>query len=249
MSKPVACSSPPEVTDEQISFYLDGDKDAAFIDHISRCPYCRNRLEAARQFDIRIKAALNRYDCPTPLELTNYHMGLLNSHRSREIERHLTICIACGAELEALEAFMNNDDRMEQQAVQRPVIQTSMHPYQVATVVRVEAGAMRGRRGNRIKKVRVTVDEGLSISLEFRQSAPDYLLIGELIAEEDTLAQWEGATVFAHQGSNLLAAASVDDLGYFKCQIEEIDQIRIHIVAENGQSVLIPDNALTEPDG
>ena len=86
-------SSP--LTDEQISFLLDGNTDEELESHLEQCPACRQRFEEAGQIELMLKKKLFRGDCPSPQMLTDFHMGLLdqtnqqNNKKNRESPENL----------------------------------------------------------------------------------------------------------------------------------------------------------------
>ena len=57
-----------------------------------------------------LTSRLYRFDCPTAMELGEYHLDLVDRSRRREIGQHLMLCPRCAAEYASLKAFMAQPD-------------------------------------------------------------------------------------------------------------------------------------------
>src|SRR5262245_19268329 len=100
------CSSPPPLTDNQITAALDGEADPAALAHLAQCPSCSARLADARRFERRAQRRLYRWDCPSSQLLGDYHLGLVTPGDERTVRRHLAQCARCAEELEELRRFL-----------------------------------------------------------------------------------------------------------------------------------------------
>jgi hypothetical protein len=56
--------------------------------------------------ETRLQAALFRVDCPTPIELGDYHLGLLAGDQAAKVGRHVQGCPHCAAEIAQLQTFL-----------------------------------------------------------------------------------------------------------------------------------------------
>src|SRR6266536_5903792 len=103
------CSSPPPLTDDQLSAALDQAAAPDVIDHLASCASCAARLEAAQQAEQSMRSALYRWDCPTPQTIADYHLGRPSAEEQRAIVRHLETCARCSEELAELVLFMRDE--------------------------------------------------------------------------------------------------------------------------------------------
>lgn len=236
------CVANPTVQTDDLWDIIETEDSPLEHHHMKSCQFCQERVEQLLDFDSLLSSKLERFGCYGAEKLMNFKMERLNASDQQNITRHLETCIVCRNELTTLEAFLGADDNVGRDETMRVSIpETHFH---LATRLHVEAGALRGMRGKLSKKVWVTVDEEITIALEFRKRVPVDTLNGELIAEEDVLEKWDGATVLVHHVKGLQARTRVDDLGYFQCEIAETEDIWIQILAEDGNGILISGNTL-----
>jgi anti-sigma factor RsiW len=95
----MTCVSPPELTDEQLLAYLDGQAAHEVEAHVKQCPPCRERMNRLARFQSRLTGQLYRLTCPSARELGEYHLGILPDARGEEVRRHLAECPHCSQEL------------------------------------------------------------------------------------------------------------------------------------------------------
>ncbi len=102
----MTCVSPPELTDGNLLAYLDGEVDDHAKKHLENCPSCRGRARrlARRQSDMT--ARIYRFDCPSPLELGEYRLGVLPAGRAAGVARHLAACPRCTQEVAQLAGYL-----------------------------------------------------------------------------------------------------------------------------------------------
>ena len=105
----MACSIPPELTDDQISAALDGVDDSIVQAHLAQCPGCRARLDAAQKAESWLYGKLSRWDCPSTQVLGEYVLGLLDDRHKSRIETHMMECPRCREEVELLRQFIATD--------------------------------------------------------------------------------------------------------------------------------------------
>src|SRR5215211_3542433 len=70
------CITSPALDNVEIATYVDGEAEEAVIAHIQQCPFCS---EKARQWTLLLSSLRKqsyRIDCPTPMELGDYHLVL-----------------------------------------------------------------------------------------------------------------------------------------------------------------------------
>lgn len=138
------CIDPPALSALDLAIYLDGEADAATVHHIAACPSCRAKAVAQAQQQNQLADLLYRSHCPTPEELRDYAMGLLNRTDHSNVALHLARCPYCTREL-----FVLNDFLAAEAVTPHPLAQLVFH---VATLLNgaVTNGAtplLAGQRG------------------------------------------------------------------------------------------------------
>jgi hypothetical protein len=58
-------------------------------------------------FERALRTALYRFDCPRPLTLGEFYLGLLDPACERTVDEHLLGCPACSCELRALQTQLD----------------------------------------------------------------------------------------------------------------------------------------------
>ncbi|MCU0494686.1 MAG: hypothetical protein MUD01_24130 [Chloroflexaceae bacterium] len=233
------CSTPPALTDDDISAALDGSAEPATLAHLARCPACAARLAHTRQAEGQLSRQLARWDCPPAQRLGDYHVGLLQSDAERTIQRHLETCALCQAELEELRLFI-----AEREPIQRvvPVARPAAPPRRprlrdlIAQIMpRGPAMALRGADDTTIE----ARADGLTIFLDVQPAPNKQLLVnGTLIADDDQ-ERWEGALVELRQSNHLVASASLDELGSFQAGPLPPGSTDMRLVPEHGPAVRV----------
>lgn len=104
----LTCSLPPEPDDAHLLAYLDGAPDASTEAHLHACPYCRARARRLDRMEVVLRSLLYRVTCPPPMELGEYHLGVLAGRQARAIGRHIAECPRCAHEVAQLESFLGD---------------------------------------------------------------------------------------------------------------------------------------------
>lgn len=102
----MACAYPPELSEAELLAYLDSEADNQVTAHVEQCPHCRQRGQRLADLQGRLTAALYRVTCPSPLELGEYHLGVLPRERMAAVSRHLEGCPHCSREVAQLQAYL-----------------------------------------------------------------------------------------------------------------------------------------------
>jgi hypothetical protein len=100
------CITSPALDKVEIAKYVDGEADDAVVAHIRECPYCNERAQQWTHLQNRLKKQLYRVECPSPMELGEYHLRLLPASRKLLVAQHVRECPLCRQELARLEEFM-----------------------------------------------------------------------------------------------------------------------------------------------
>lgn len=91
------CMTP--LDEVELSMFVDGDSDAAVIDHIQGCADCRARAAALQRTQQQWQALFYRHSCPTPDDLCDYGWQFLSAAQRAAIADHLQGCPHCTHEL------------------------------------------------------------------------------------------------------------------------------------------------------
>ena len=78
----MTCIQPPPLNEIELLVYLDGEADQEISAHIEECPHCRERAAKLARVQDRLSKVLFRVTCPDPVELGEYHLGLLAGERA-----------------------------------------------------------------------------------------------------------------------------------------------------------------------
>ncbi|MEO7912420.1 MAG: hypothetical protein ABIV47_22465 [Roseiflexaceae bacterium] len=235
------CSSPPPLTDDQLSAALDQIAAPDVIDHLANCASCATRLQAARQAEQVLHSALYRWDCPTSQTLADYHLGRPSADQQRAIMRHLETCARCSEEIAELELFMRDElpaaAPVEPVLVQRPAARGwalgRLLPHTPALALRGAAGA----------PLMFETDDGVTIFLELQPIADGQVeLRGQLVADDQD--GWTGALVELRQAGMLRATTPIDDLGTFRVAALPTQPTELRASRADGRALLLPEFAL-----
>ena len=104
----MTCMSPPELDDGILLTYLDGEADQKVAAHLEQCPHCRERAQRLGRLQERMGAEMYRIACPTPLELGEYHLGVLAGTQANVVARHLDDCPHCSREVSQLKTYLGD---------------------------------------------------------------------------------------------------------------------------------------------
>lgn len=226
------CITSPALDDTQIISYVEGEADNVTMAHIKKCPYCAERASQLTLFQNQLRARLYRSNCPTPMALGDYHLGLMSASQVLMVAQHVRECPHCRRDLAELEEFLAEPD------VQLDIFQTAKVLF--ARLIDGGAtpafGALRGE-----SKGPLTFEaEGVVITLDV-QPAPNGQLsmLGQLAADDQD--DWTGARVELQQAGSLQLTASLDDLGAFRFEAVHTGSIQFTITSLNGVVIQSPD--------
>src|SRR5215208_5371151 len=100
------CITSPALDDSKIVSYVEGEADDAVVTHIRACPFCSERANRWTLLQNSLRKKLYRVTCPTPMELGDYHLGLLPDPKKLVVAQHVRECPLCRREVAELEGFM-----------------------------------------------------------------------------------------------------------------------------------------------
>jgi anti-sigma factor RsiW len=236
------CSSPPPLTDDQLSAALDQTATLDVIDHLAKCASCATRLDAAQQAEQSLRSALYRWDCPAPQTLAEYHLGRPSADEQRAIVRHLETCARCSEEIAELVLFMRDEAAVAAPEEPSPARRPAARGWSLARLLpRVPALALRGGAGGPLM---FETDDGATIFLELQPVADGQVeLRGQLVADDQD--DWAGALVELRQAGMLRATAAIDDLGTFRVATLPPQPTELRATRADGRALLLPEFELT----
>jgi hypothetical protein len=213
----MTCISPPQLDDQELLAYFDGEAGRQVRAHLASCAHCRERARQLARVQDRLIALLYRVACPSPLEVGEYHLGVLPVEQRLALDRHLAECPHCRRELRQLEGYVAAlAPDVELGPLERIKVLiarlVSAPEGQPGPGVPAPALAAAGLRGEGESLLLYQAD-GIHISLECQDEAKDrdrMILLG-LVTGADTT----GMEVQLWQPDQLIATAPVDPLGNF----------------------------------
>jgi hypothetical protein len=102
----MACVRSTKLRDSELLAYLAGDADATMSSHLAHCKECQQRAAVLAAQEQQLTTTLYRMDCPSSLQVGEYHMGLLSAAESRAVAAHLRHCPLCTDEVVMLTNYL-----------------------------------------------------------------------------------------------------------------------------------------------
>ena len=234
------CKSPPPLSDEELSFALDGEATPDVMAHLARCEECSARLAEARQVDQALAGTLLRWDCPTPMQLGDYHLGFAVPAQQRTIARHLELCARCSAEIEDLRVFDAEPQTAAQPATEVPGRPAANRLRAMAAQLLprspgMQMGAVRGAGDGPL----IAQASAATIIFETRTDDQRVRITGQIADEAGEQARWDGALVELRQANALVATTFVDEVGGFTCPQVAAGETEVRITAEDSTWIII----------
>ena len=217
----MACVSPPELNDRELLTYIDGEADQQVVAHLERCSHCREKAHRLARLQDRLTTRLYRFTCPSPVELGEYHIGLLPRDQAAAVARHLAECPRCTREVAQLKDYLAElAPALEPSPLERIKERARVL---VARLVNggLEAGllgqpalapAYAGLRGEEKEPTLYQADD-IQVAIEIQEDAeqPDRkVLLGLVIGTGPS-----GVEAHLWQADQHVAVVSVDELGNF----------------------------------
>jgi len=104
------CISSPSLDDWKLISYIDGEADNVVVHHMEECPFCREKADRWQKLQTTLQGKLYRQNCLSPMEMGDYHLGLLPDSQKMIMAAHLRQCPVCRSEITQLEEFMGTQD-------------------------------------------------------------------------------------------------------------------------------------------
>jgi hypothetical protein len=228
------CITSPALEDTQIVSYMEGEADAVVVAHINECAFCRERAHRWTLLQNSLRKQLYRVTCPTPLELGDYHLGLLPASQKMVVAQHVRECPLCRRDVAELENFL--EDLASEVSLQGAA------GVLIARLIGGDTGesaptfaALRGEAKGPI----ILEADGVVITLDVQAEVNGQAsILGQLAADDQD--QWTGAKVELQQADSSQLTVSMDDLGTFRFEEVRPGAIQIIIRSLYGIDVQIP---------
>jgi hypothetical protein len=240
----------PALGDEQLSEMLDGVAPERVVKQVAHDPAAAARLHAWQRWNEQMQAQLQRWDCPPPQHLADYHWGIADRHAAQIIAQHLPTCVRCSSEIESLRTFLDADEPQPSAPRTSP---PSLSPgvrlrERIASLLpRTPTLAVRGEH-----RAPLLAQAGdVLLVLDVEPTSDQFVVHGQVAA--DDLDRWTGALVEVRQDGVVRGVAEVDDVASFRCGPLAAGVSELRITAPDGTSVVLQDvdlgNSVTRGQG
>ena len=234
------CITSPALDDIQILSYVEGEADDWVVAHIKECQFCRERSNRWASLQTRLKKQLYRVACPTPIELGDYHLGLLPAPQVLVVAQHVRECPSCRREVTELKDFLEDLKPEISLLGTARVIVARLINGGIGSGKHSKNGfvpssvALRGET-----KGPITLEaEGIVIVLDLQQTEGGAVnLVGQVAADDQE--RWTGALVEFRQGDELQSSALVDDLGAFQAEGLQPGPKELRIISRDNSLTVI----------
>jgi hypothetical protein len=228
------CITSPALDNVEIAMYVDGEADEAVIAHIQQCPFCSERARQWTLLQNGLRKQSYRIDCPTPMELGEYHLGYLPDPPELAIARHLQDCLLCRREVAILEDFLSSLAPETGLLGAAKVLIARLMGVQeengLASVVPALRGASKG-------PLTFEVD-GFVIVLDLQPTHEGMVdILGQVAADDQD--QWTDAVAELRRNSELQFSTTVDDLGAFRFEGITAGEQELRIIPKGRSPVLV----------
>lgn len=238
----MTCSSPPPLSEDQLSALIDGDADAETLAHIANCPSCAARLEAARHFEARLTHDLFRADCPPPEKIGEYYLEMLPDAERLKIAAHLQKCVHCQAEMAILTGFMPAENPHPVAQKPKPAQPKRNLLSDLVAVLMPNTPAL-ALRGSDEGPLMATAEDGTTIFLEVMTEVEGFSLMGQIAADDP--AHWSGALVEMRQNDAFQGSSFVNEFGSFQLLLVKTEPIDLVITSSSGKRLMLNQIALS----
>jgi len=228
------CITSPALENVEIAMYVDGEADEVIRAHIQQCPFCSERARQWTLLQNSVRKQSYRVDCPTPMELGEYHLGYLTDPQELIIARHLRECLLCSREVAILEDFLSNLAPETGLLGAAKVLIARLMGAQTENSLTPVAPALRGEA-----KGPLTFDvDGIVIILDIQPvSAGAFNILGQVAADDQD--QWTEAVAELRRNNELQFSATVDDLGAFRFEGTSTGEQELRVTPRGRSLVLV----------
>lgn len=237
------CITSPALDDTEIISYVEGEADDTVIKHINDCLFCSERANRWTSLQNRLRKKLYRVECPTPMVLGEYNLGLLPAPETLLVAQHVRECPLCRREVSTLQDFL-------------------VEPYPLVNLLRTTkiliARLMSGHNGSRVQgnpnftKIEPVLRGEAKGPLTFQAESVVIVLdiqpisggavniLGQVAADNtNEQDQWTGALIEIRQNNDLEFSTIVDDLGTFQSESIMPGVKELRIISRDNSFVIV----------
>jgi hypothetical protein len=231
------CITSPALDNIEIATYVDGEAEEAVIAHIQQCPFCSEKARQWTLLQSSLRKQSYRIDCPTPMELGDYHLGLSPASQVLVVSQHLRECPLCRQEMAILENFLGT---LAPENSLLGAAQVFIARLMGAGTENSPAPALRGEA-----KGPLTFEaNGIVILLDIQPTNEGKAtILGQVAADDQD--QWTDAIVELRQDSKLQFSTTVDDLGAFRFEAIRKGEQELRIITKDSSRVVISNFTVT----
>jgi len=211
----INCEFPPELNDTQLMAYLDDEANPEIARHLEKCSYCRKKAEALDRLQKRLTSQLYRITCPSPTELGEYHLRTLPASQMLIVSQHLRECPHCVREISQLDEFLveltpppgliKSARVLIARLIKKPGTDQDTEGF-------LGAPAIAGVRGEEEEPFIYQTD-GIQIVIDVQEDLEQVGL--KTLLGLVTGLETNEFTIQVSQGDQVIATASVDEIGNF----------------------------------
>jgi hypothetical protein len=243
MSENSLCTRPPALSEEELYFALDEVAEETTLEHLAACAYCRSQLEKLEAFDEELIAPLYRFNCPSPSEVSQYHLNLFLDEPSRaRIALHLEKCSLCQTELVTLENFLSKEAEAEQdEKTLYPDFQSSFAKPKTILFPSPVLAPQRAVRGSESGAILAKAGT-TSIRIQLKQSDDEENRLSLQLSSSDV--NWKEAMVILFQEEAVKSVQTMPKNLICEFTLSSLSPISLHIIAEDKTFIEFKDIAV-----
>jgi hypothetical protein len=230
------------LTDEELSFALDGLADKAIDRHLAQCPACAARFENMQRLETFLTKHLGRSKCPSPQHLADYRLGLLEAAAAETIRQHVAKCPRCQEEVDMLTQFQDvpmalNELQSEAEDAERPTnIIMFPTPSYLIRAAHVQISGSLALKGAEDESAHDAKAGTASIFLESKVTPGGFMLTGQIL---DNQVNWVGAVASIHQTDSPEQVCILDNMSEFSFELKSDAPLDLYITASSGVTLRV----------
>lgn len=236
------CSAPPPLTDDQLQGVLDDLRDADVLEHLERCPACRERLKGMRRLDALLTKRLGRMNCPPAQQLVDYQFDLLDAKTHSNVAQHVAGCPRCQQEMSVLDFFLQELELPETEASPAKIIRPPRHLWRATQVEISGSLALKRLRGSSDEATHDAKAGSASLFLEALPGSKGILLTGQIV---DAEVDWRGSIAEIQQIGAARRVRTLDDFCEFSFDLTSTQPMDLFVTALSGVVLALEQISIT----
>lgn len=225
---------PPPLSDDELSAILDGIFDDQVQIHLENCESCTARLDKMQKLEKTLQQRLNRFECPSSVQLGEFYLQMLKADEIQRIAQHVEGCPRCQNEISTLIHFL--DDSQESPRKKAEIIRVPANYWIVESIETVGNLALRTLRGSNESHSHDVKVNTANFYLETSVTDQKLHLTGQVI---DSDVNWIGAVAEIWQNDLPQHICILDEMCEFKAELNRPDPVTLYITTTTEITVLI----------